>query len=418
MLSATLLAGLSPALASAASTAPAVTPAAVSAVAAPVDANAPTILVGFIIAQTNSPFAVTDPGRVAQIAARAVNDSGGIRGRRLVVDICDTKGQAAASLACARRLADAGAITLIGGNSGNGVDKILRARKMAAWFPMGSNQADIRNPLAFITALNSAGAAQGAYLGARRFGAHSAVYVSMLGNTTYQGTARFGYAQAGVSDVRIVEIPPGTTDFAPYVAKIKALHPDVWGGMLYPPEQQTLLVEAAAQQGVTIPFVSSNNVIENATLAALSKAPFPNSIALEKGEDARRFPTWAEYQRQLAKYDPQGAVKGPTDGSVTTDWLAVWTFAQIARELPTVTVDSFRERVSQDRHFAVDVLHPIDFTREAPVEGMPRQENIWAFAGHVAGGHEVVDDVTPFSAWEKTPVMPWTPAQVQAATGH
>ncbi|CAN7311906.1 ABC transporter substrate-binding protein [Caballeronia sp. LjRoot31] len=387
-----------------------------AATAAQADDKSP-VLVGFIIAQSGSPFAVTDPGRVATIAAQAVNDQGGINGRKLVVEICDTKGQPAASLACARRLADKGAITLIGGRSANGVDKILRAKNMAAWFPMGSDPSDVRNPLSFITALNGAGAAQGTYLGAKRFGAKRAVYVSMLGNTIYQNTAKFGYAQAGVTDVTIIEVPPSTTDFAPYIAKIKELHPDVWGGMLYPPEQQTLLVEAAAQQGLTIPFVSSNNVIEDATIAALSKAPFANSLALEKGEDAKRFPTWAEYERQLARYDPHHDVKGPTDGTTTTDWLAVWTFAQIARKLPVVTVDSFRDYVSRDKNFTTDVLHPIDFTAVAPVDGMPRQENIWAFAGHVQNGHEVVDDPVPYSAWQKTAVKPWTAQQIAEATG-
>ncbi|CAN7329644.1 ABC transporter substrate-binding protein [Caballeronia sp. LjRoot34] len=137
-----------------------------AATAAQADDKSP-VLVGFIIAQSGSPFAVTDPGRVATIAAQAVNDQGGINGRKLVVEICDTKGQPAASLACARRLADKGAITLIGGRSANGVDKILRAKNMAAWFPMGSDPSDVRNPLSFITALNGAGAAQGTYLGAK-----------------------------------------------------------------------------------------------------------------------------------------------------------------------------------------------------------------------------------------------------------
>ncbi|MCB8878019.1 ABC transporter substrate-binding protein [Acidisoma silvae] len=380
-------------------------------------ADTKPILLGFIIAQSGSPFAVTDPGRVAEIAAHAINDQGGIHGRKLVVEICDTKGQPAASLSCARRLADEGAITYIGGSSANGIAKIMKAKGIAAWFPMGSDPSDVRNPLSFITALNGAGAAQGTYLGALRFHAKSAVYVSMLGNVTYQTTALFGYKQAGVTDVKIVEVPPSTTDFSPYIAKIKEYHPDVWGGMLYPPEQQTLLVQAAAQQGITIPFVSSNNVIEDATIAALSTAPFPNSLALEKGEDAKQFPTWAEYERELAKYDPNHNVKGPTDGTTTTDWLAVWTFAQIARNLPEVTVASFSDYVSKDQNFETDALHPINFTAIAPVAGMPRQENIWAFAGHVQDGHEVVDNPTPFSAWQKTPITAWTPEQIKEATG-
>lgn len=364
------------------------------------------ILLGMIIAQSGSPFAVTDLGRAAQIAAQAVNDQGGINGRKLVVEICDTKGQPATSLACARRLADEGAITFIGGRSSNGVARILRARSIAAWFPMGSDPSDITNPLSFISALNAAGAAQGAYLGALRFHAKSAVYISIRGYRAYQKTAIFGYAQAGVTNVRIIEIPPETTDFSPYIQQIKEFNPDVWGGMLYPPEQQTLLIQAAVQQKMTILFVGSNNVIEDATIDVLSHAPFANSLALEKGEDVSSFPTWAEYQRELRTYDPGHQIMGPNDGSTTTDWLAVWTFAQIARRLPTVTVDSFRDYVSKENHFDNDSLHPLDFTSASPVEDMPRQSNIWAFAGHVQDGHEVVDDPVPFSAWLRMPIKP------------
>jgi hypothetical protein len=49
---------------------------------------------------------------------------------------------------------------------------------------------------------------------------------------------------------------------------------------------------------------------------------------------------------------------------------------------------------------------------------MPRQENIWAFAGHVQDGHEVVDNPLPFSAWLKTPLAAWSPEQIKAATGQ
>ena len=372
-----------------------------------------SIKVGMILPETGSPFAATDPGRVARIAASAVNDDGGIRGRKLEVIVCDTKGQAAASLACARKLADEGVIAFIGGSSADGVDRISRAKGIVNWFPMGSLPSDVKNPLSFITALNSAGAAQGAYLGARRFGAKSAVFVTMKGNTTYAQTAKFGYSKAGVDNVTIIEIPPATTDFAPYIARIRSLKPDVWGGMLYPPAQQTQLIEAASAQGLTIPFVGSNNVIENATLAALSAAPFANSVALEKGEDAQRFPVWKEYLRQLAKYDPEGKVTSPTDGSVTTDWYAVWSFAQVARKLEAVTVDGFRNYVTAARDFGPDIgstlLHSIDFTVPSAAQnvGQPRQANTWAFQGHVADGKEVVDDAAPFSVWEQTPIKPW-----------
>ncbi|MEK8174399.1 ABC transporter substrate-binding protein [Streptomyces sp. M19] len=377
--------------------------------------------VGLIIAQSGSPTAVTDPGRVATIAAQAVNDGGGIHGRELDVRICDTKGQPASSLACARKLAGEGVVAFIGGSSANGIAKISKAKKITNWFPMGSDPTDVTNPLSFITALNSAGAAQGAYLGARRFDARSAVYVVRQGTRTYIDQAKYGYAQAGVRDVHVVEIPMDVTDYAPYIAKIKSYGTDVWGGMLYPPSAQTQLIQAASAAGLKTPFVSSNNVIENATIKALSKAPFPNSLALEKLEDADASPVWAEYQRQLTKYDPHHKVTGPSDGTTSTDWYAVWSFAQEAKKLKTVTVDSFREHVTKLTDFGPDIdsdlLHPIDFTKDSPVKGQPRQSNIWAYAGHVAGGTTAVDRTTPFSAWQKTSIRPWTAAQIKAATG-
>lgn len=121
---------------------------------------------------------------------------------------------------------------------------------------------------------------------------------------------------------------------------------------------------------------------------------------------------WKAYLDQLKKYNPQGLVTSPTDGTVTTDWYAVWSFAQIARKLDTVTVDSFREHVAKLKDFGSnigsDLLHPIDFTVDSAAKnvGQPRQANIWAFQGHVAGGKEIVDDVTPFSVWERRPIAP------------
>ena len=121
---------------------------------------------------------------------------------------------------------------------------------------------------------------------------------------------------------------------------------------------------------------------------------------------AAQFATWKEYEDQLAKYDPEGKVKTPHDGSVSTDWLAVWTFAQEARKLDTVDRDTFREHTQNLTDFQTDVLHDIDFTiQDGPVLTAPRQANLWAFAGHIANGKLNVDDPTPFSAFEKTPVQ-------------
>lgn len=365
-----------------------------------------TINVGFVAPLSSSPSAFQDPALAAKVAEKAVNDQGGINGKRLNVIVYDTKGQPANVVAGARKLVNEDkVVAFIGGNSNDGLGEIGKKAGVVNWFPMGCAAADVTNELSMIAALNCAGAGQGTYLGGTRFKPRKAVYVAFAGNTPYIENAKLGYRNAGVDDVAIVEVPPETTDFAPIIAQIKAQKPDVWGGMIYTPEKLTSLIRAAIDQNLRIPLVLSNNVMEDATIDLVSRSGIPNSVALEKGEDAEQFPTWKQYEEQLAKYDPQGQIKTPHDGSVTTDWLAVWTFAQQARKLDVVNADTFREHTTGLTDFQTDVLHPLDFTiTDGPVLTAPRQANLWAFPGHIADGKIVVEGKEPYSAFLKTPV--------------
>ncbi|MEV5646858.1 ABC transporter substrate-binding protein [Nocardia sp. NPDC052254] len=368
--------------------------------------NSDTINVGFIAPLSSSPRAFQDPALAAQVAEKAVNDQGGINGKKLRVIVYDTKGQPANVVAGARKMVNQDkVVAFIGGNSNDGLAEIGKKAGVVNWFPMGCAAADVRNDLSMIAALNCAGAAQGTYLGGLRFKPKRAVYVAFSGNTPYIENAKLGYHNAGVDDVRVIEIPPETTDFAPVIAQVAAAKPDVWGGMIFTPEKLTALLRAAVDQNLRIPLVLSNNVMEDATIDLVSASGIPNSVALEKGEDADRFPTWKQYEDQLAKYDPDHRIKTPHDGSVTTDWLAVWTFAQEARKLSTVTAASFREHTQNLTDFRTDVLHPLDFTSaDGGVPTAPRQANLWAFPGHIANGRIEVDSSQPFSAIHKTPI--------------
>ncbi|WP_328396158.1 ABC transporter substrate-binding protein [Nocardia sp. NBC_00416] len=378
----------------------------VSACAAGDADSSDTIKVGFIAPLSSGPRAFQDPALAAEVAEKAVNDQGGINGKKLDVVVYDTKGQPANVIAGARKLVEQDkVVAFIGGNSNDGLAEIGAKAGVVNWFPMGCAAADVDNELSMIAALNCAGAAQGTYLGGLRFRPKKAVYVAFAGNTPYIENAKLGYRNAGVEDVQIVEVPPETTDYAPIIAQVKAAKPDVWGGMIFTPEKLTALLRAAVDQNLRIPLVLSNNVMEDATIQLVSDSGIPNSVALEKGEDPNRFPTWKEYEDQLAKYDPEGRIKTPHDGSVTTDWLAVWTFAQEARKLTDVTADTFREHTRNLRDFRTDVLHDIDFTiADGPVPTAPRQANLWAFPGHIADGRIIVDAPTPFSAFQKTPI--------------
>jgi ABC-type branched-subunit amino acid transport system substrate-binding protein len=374
------------------------------------------INIGFIDSLSGTPYADPHQSFVAKMAVDATNDSGGINGHPLNMIVCATKGSASAAQACAQKLVDDDhVVAFIGNSSAGGVADVGKAAGVVAWGPMADDPSDINNPLSFLMDTSAVGAATAAYLGAKRFNAKSAAIIGVQGADTFTQQAVYGFNQAGITDVKIFTAPP-TSDYTPYLQKVKSSGVDVWTIM---PSSATIgpAIQQATQLGVKQPVALFDNAMSNAALQALASAPFANSIALEKAESPS-VPTWNEYLQQLKKYAPGGSIDNTTDGSVTGSWIDAWSFAQVAKKITgPVTAASFRAYVSTLTDFDTGIMHPLDFTKPGLVPNMPRQVNVWSYEGHAANGQTVLDSTTPFSPYESTPISAWTPDQVKAATG-
>jgi branched-chain amino acid transport system substrate-binding protein len=376
-----------------------------------------TIDIGFIDSLSGTPYADPHQSLVAKMAVQATNDSGGVNGHPLNLIVCTTKGSAPAAQACAQKLVnDNHVIAFIGNSSAGGVAEVGQKAGVVSWGPMADDPSDINNPLSYLMDTSAVGAATAAYLGAKRFNAKSAAIIGVQGADTFTKQAEYGFKQAGVTDIKVFTAPP-TSDFTPYLQKVKSSGVDTWTIMS---SSATIApaIQQATQLGITQPVSLFDNAMSNAALQALAGASFPNSIALEKAEGAS-VPAWNTYLEQIKKYAPGGSIDNPTDGSVSGSWIDAWSFVQVAKQITgPVTAASFREFVSKLTRFDTGIMHPLDFTKSGPVPGMPRQVNVWSYEGHAAGGKTVLDSTTPFSPYLSTPIAAWTSDQIKAASGR
>lgn len=373
------------------------------------------INIGFIDSLSGTPYGDPHQSFVAKMAVQATNDAGGINGHPLNIIVCNTKGSAPAAQACAQDLVDKNhVVAFIGNSSSGGVAAVGTKAGVVSWGPMADDPSDINNPLSFMMDTSAEGAANAAYLGAKRFNAKSAAIIGVQGADSFTQQAVYGFKQAGITDIKIFTAPP-TSDYTPYLQKVKSSGVDTWTIM---PSSATIgpAIQQASQLGVKQPISLFDNAMSNAALEALASAPFANSIALEKAEDAS-VPTWNTYLQQIKTYAPDG-IDNLTDGSVSGSWIDAWSFAQVAKEITgPVTAASFRAHVTTLTNFDTGIMHPLDFTKPGPVPGMPRQVNVWSYEGHAADGKTVLDNKTPFSPYLSTPIAPWTAEQLKAATG-
>ncbi|MGC0365446.1 branched-chain amino acid transport system substrate-binding protein [Rhodococcus sp. 27YEA15] len=372
--------------------------------------------VGFIDTLSGTAFADPSQTLVVKMAVDEVNATGGINGRPLNVITCDTKGSASNGLACARDMVEKNkVVAFLGGNSSGGIAQVGQNAGVVSWGPMGDDPSDVANPESFIIDTSAVGAGNATYLGAKRFDAKSGAVIGMQGADAFNQQAVDGFKKAGVDNVELIVAPP-VADYTPYLQKVKDSGADVWT-ILATSATIGPAISQATQLGITQPLVAFDNAMSNEALEALSQATFPNSLALEKAV-SDDVPVWKEYEDQLKKYAPGGKIDNPTDGSVTGNWINTWSFAQEARKISgDVTAASFRDHLNALTAFDSGVQHVMDFTTPGPVPGMPRHFNLWSYPGHARGGKTVLDDKTPVSWYEGTPVSQWTPEQIKEASG-
>lgn len=244
----------------------------------------------------------------------------------------------------------------MGGSGSDGVADVLTAGNVVDWMAAGDVPEDVGNPLVCETALNTVSVTDSVYLGIKKFSPKTFAFLTIQGAGAQLGEAQKVAARSGVK-LNIIEVPADTTDFSAYIQKIKHSGAQVWGTLLLP-QQLTPAIQAASNGGLTLPLAMSDITMTPAAMQAISQAPFPNVIALEKPEDPTMSKTWATYLAQLKQFDPDRKnVTQPSNGNDTNMWFGVHTFAAIAKELPEVTPKAFADKGATISDFNYDWMH-------------------------------------------------------------
>jgi branched-chain amino acid transport system substrate-binding protein len=362
-------------------------------------ASGSPINIGYIGDMSGTPESRPSVPNAGVIATQAINAAGGINGHSLTLVTCDTHSDATATLACARKLVqDDHIVALIGGEGSDGVADLLKSAGVVDWMAIGNAPEDDESSLAYETALNGvAGWTESMYLGIKKFQPKKVAYLSIQGFDSYFSEAE-KVAKANGVQVELVDVPLTATDFSPYIQKIKDSGAQAWGLVSF---DTSAVVNAAVQGGLKLPLFMSDLTIDAAAIKAISAAPFPNAIAMEKLEDPAKSKVWATYLAELKQYDPNGTkVVAPTDATATNVWFGVYSFAKIAAALPSVTAQAFADKVKTISAFSYDLMPTLNFTAPGPISGLATQFDVSAYEGTYKGGKSVVVDSTPFSSFD------------------
>lgn len=300
------------------------------------------------------------PGIVsgANVAAAAINASGGIKGHPIKYVGCDLKGTPAGSQACGQAAVDAGAVATI--ESQDAFGGAITATN-AAGIPTIANcvcaQPDALLPTSFPTATGPTGqAAQGmvvAALGAKKVSA--AVFDGAAGDTI-AANVQFGLDPFGIKLDHIVKIPTAAGDLSPYVAQLQ----DSDGIVLIAAPSTTLqLLRALKQAGYKGKIATSTALVRPVDLKGLGAAA--EGIYLASGSLPSTETSNAGVAAFLADNKKYGGKDAATDGYAVEAWSTMKMLAKVMNGLPSVTAATLTAALKSAGELQTDPTVPVDF---------------------------------------------------------
>jgi branched-chain amino acid transport system substrate-binding protein len=279
-----------------------------------------------------------------QAAVAAINASGGINGRKIVVAKCDDDGNPSTAIQCTeRQVSSSSTVAEIGSSTAFGAEEVPYLEK-ASIPVIGGNFGDVSGGQSKVVFPFNGGApaafvALAEQLKAEGVTKASLIYPADLGPGGAAARAEFLYGAklAHLQVGNVVNAPLTTTDFGPAVTQATA------GGVngvasFEPGSAEAQLIKTLRSDApqvtklgiiftnITPAFVSSLGSAGNNLLVASLGNPYVTAGA-----------PWVQlYQQQLKKYAP-----GTPLGDLSLiGWTSAYWFAQVARKLPSVTRQS------------------------------------------------------------------------------
>jgi ABC-type branched-subunit amino acid transport system substrate-binding protein len=280
-------------------------------------------------------------------AERSINAHGGIRGRPVVVEVCDDRNDPNLAQACARQLVahgvvatagDVSELTMVEGPILNeaGIPRVGN-------FPLNPEDSTLPNAFPLEGGLFTQMA--GDLVGLRRRGLHTLFVVTVdtpPARTQFQlATTLLRAADVTVSGVAY--LPAAATDFTPYVRAAMQSHADVVFPLL-PRTMALPYLVTGVRMGARPVYMMPFGVFQPSDLARLGgdRAALENDVEfsatppLSAGD---RFPAIRAFQAdmdaELAAGD-RAAAPGLRSVGAMGSWLAVQIIARLAATLPTV----------------------------------------------------------------------------------
>lgn len=345
------------------------------------------ILIGHISPTDSSVTSYPEAHEAAEIAVRAVNDAGGVKGRPLKLDYCDDQTEAQQTGQCAQKLlVDDKVVALVGAAPGLGSGAVYPVLKTANTINFGvypNNADDMTNALAYPFA--SSTGALSLMSGALEQGSGNIDYV------TYNNYADFvkqlitpGFAAKGYT-VNVVPFDATSSDYSIAAAKAARDKPKylmVGTGQDITAAVIQALVQAGASSSDTT-FVELSSQLDSKVIKTLGQIGVKPTVIIPDFDRSTSNPTLKQYEAEVAKYGKQVGLDAASANSTEAinAWLGVKLFAQVAAQLPTVDGPSLKAYMDKQSEFVTGLTHPLDFTKPGPIASLPRLVNTWVHTG-------------------------------------
>jgi len=327
---------------------------------------------------------------VAQVAVKAVNDRGGIKGRPLKWVSCDDKGDPNVAQQCANTLIkEDKAVAMVSevGLEGATLWPFLKQANIISWFNIPIWPDDGNSPLSYPSSL-------GIY-------AHQNVGTLVPSGKPYKhvtcvsGEGPFadlicGFAKAGLagtSNFDMVTYPQTTTNFQATAAKVVSGKPDAI--VLVSADSGTASVlQALADAGSDAPILLPSSSVGSRSIDVASKNNLDVRVAGAFGLDPKVFPARKQMEADLAAYEK--SVGAPPNYDKVSDnamsmYFGITSLADILNKIDTISTDAIQAYVSKNP-IRTGVTAPLDWSKSGPVAKAPRVVNVYGTPEKVQGG--------------------------------
>lgn len=327
-----------------------------------------------------------DSWKMAQIAAAAINASGGIKGRPLQLVVCDSKQDPQTAVLCGQQLIiQDKVVAMVGSFDTEENGSLYPALQQANTIDFGgypSSPQDNTSPRSYPIASGGLPFLSEPKLlppGTKKV----AIVYGQSAPTEVVVKSLQKELPAGVKATLIGLPATGVLDMSPYCLQLQQSGANVAMSLIAESVINQLL-STCKEKGVTnVTWLMTDFSMNSQTVKELQAFPAPKVLLTFAG------PAMTQMQQQVAKYGKQFGNPDDVTGLSKNSWLAVTVAANIFRKLPTVSGVALQNYLNQQTALVTGGTSPLNFTKPGPYKPFPRIVNGASAPGSLKNGQLV-----------------------------